>query len=150
MRERIRISEPNGIFKFPIWLGVSTVIFGVSAAVRSLINNVVELDTALVDLQRVMDAPSYVFNEMLEQSIQNVDSLSGKLTDYMTLVTEFARMGFNENESLDMSNTAQILNNISDLTADQSVSALVAAMTAFNITAEESIAIADKLNEVKC
>ncbi|MBF6842209.1 phage tail tape measure protein, partial [Acinetobacter baumannii] len=105
----------------------------------------------LTELKRVMDAPSYVFNDMLQQSIENAKELGGLVTDYMTIVNEFARMGVGEgtpDEILAMSDTAQILANISDLTADESVNALIAAMENFNITAEESIQIADKLNEV--
>lgn len=134
--------------KFPIWMAASTIFYAVTRGATDLTRKVIELDTAMVDLQRVMDLPEYKFNEVLEQSIINVENLSGKLGDYMKLVTEFGRMGYNEIETLDMSNTAQMLTNISDLTADESVSSLVAAMTAFNITAEDSVDIADKLNEV--
>jgi TP901 family phage tail tape measure protein len=134
--------------KFPIWMAASTIFFGITRGATDLTRKVIELDTAMVNLQRVMDLPEYKFNDMLEQSIVNVENLSGKLGDYMNLVAEFGRMGFDSVDTLDMSNTAQMLTNISDLTADESVSSLVAAMKAFNITAEESVAIADKLNEV--
>lgn len=134
--------------KFPIWMAASTVFYSITRGATDLTRKVIELDTALVNMQRVMDMPSYKFNDMLEQSMVNVENLSGKLGDYLNLVTEFGRMGFDSVESLDMSNTAQMLANISDLKSDESVSSLVAAMTAFNITAEDSIDIADKLNEV--
>ncbi|HLG28291.1 MAG TPA: phage tail tape measure protein, partial [Paenisporosarcina sp.] len=129
-------------------MAASTIFYSITRGATDLTRKVIELDTAMVNLQRVMDLPEHKFNEMLEQSIDNVENLSGKLGDYLNLVAEFGRMGYSDIDTLDMSNTAQMLTNISDLTADESVSSLVAAMTAFNITAEESVNIADKLNEV--
>ena len=129
-------------------MAASTIFYGVTRGATDLTRKVIELDTAMVNLRRVMDMPDFKFNEMLEKSIVNVENLSGKLSDYLVLVNEFGRMGFNDLETLDMSNTAQMLTNISDLKAEESVSSLVAAMTAFNITAEDSVSIADKLNQV--
>ena len=129
-------------------MAASTIFYSITRGAVDLTRKVIELDAAMVNLQRVMDLPEYKFNEMLEKSIDNVENLSGKLGDYLNLVAEFGRMGYNDVETLDMSNTAQMLTNISDLTADESVSSLVAAMTAFNIVAEDSVDIADKLNEV--
>lgn len=134
--------------KFTIWMGASTIFYGAARGIKDLVDKTIELDTAMTNLKRVMDAPSYKFNEMLEQSIVNVDNLSGRLNEYLELVSEFARMNFNDIESLDMANTAQMLLNISDLDAKQSVDSLVAAMISFNIEAEKSVRIADVLNEV--
>ena len=134
--------------KFPIWMAASTAFYGTIRGIRDLTEKVIELDTALTNMRRVMDLPEHKFNEILEQSIDNVTALSGKLGDYLELVSEFGRMGFSDVESIDLSNTAQTLTSISDLKASESVSSLVAAMIAFNIEAEDSIRIADALNEV--
>ena len=63
-------------------------------------------------------------------------------------MNEFGRMGFEETELLDITKTAQMLQNISDLDADGAVNTLTSAMLNFNIAGEDSIQIADKLNEV--
>lgn len=134
--------------RVPLWLVATTAIYAPLRGIQDMTTRVIELDTAMTELRRVMDAPNYQFNEMLDQSIVKVTELGGLLKDYLVLVNEFARMGYDNIESLDMSNTAQVLTNISDLEAKESVDSLVAAMTAFNIEAENSISIADKLNEV--
>jgi len=95
-----------------------------------------------------MDLPSYKFNEILEKSIQNVDTLAGKTQDYLKLVAEFGRTGKNDTESMALANTATILQNISDLNAEESFNSLTAAQIAFKIAGEDSITIANKLNEV--
>lgn len=134
--------------KFPVWMLASTLFYSTARGISDLTEKVIELDTAMTNMRRVMDLPDHKFNEILTQSIVNVTELSGKLGDYLELVSEFGRMGFSDVESLDLSNTAQALTNISDLQASESVSSLMAAMIAFNIEAEKSIKIADVLNEV--
>lgn len=134
--------------KFPVWMAASTVFYGITAGVQDLIDKVIELDTAMTDLRRVADGEEFEFNSVIERSIELSDQLSGKVSDVMNLVTEFARTGKTIDESFALAETTQALTNISDLNADQSVDSLTAAMIAFNIEAEDSIRIADSLNEV--
>lgn len=129
-------------------MAASTLFFGSVRGIKDLTEKVIELDTAIVSLRRVMDLPDHKFNEMLEQSIVNVDTLSAKTGDYLKMVGDFGRTGMNEQESLAMANTATMLQNISDMTADESFNALTAAMVSFGIEAEKSVQIADKINEV--
>ncbi|UUV25845.1 phage tail tape measure protein [Lysinibacillus sp. FN11] len=134
--------------KFPIWLIASSSVFLPIQAISDMTERVVELDTAMTNLRRVMDIPEYKFNEILEKSIENTERLSGKVEDYLRLVGEFGRTGRNDKESLDLANVSTILQNISELTADEAVNSLTAAMISFGIAAEDSITIANKLNEV--
>lgn len=129
----------------------TTAFYAPLRGLQDMTTRVIELDTAITELRRVADWDDWQFNDVLEKSIENIDTLGGKLNEYMEIVSEFSRMGVGNgspDDTLAMSNTAQTLVNISDLNAEQSVNALVSAMTSFNITAEESIQIADKLNEV--
>lgn len=134
--------------KFPIWLIASSSVFLPLQGIKDLTERVIELDTAMTNLKRVMDLPDYKFNEMLEKSIENTELLSGKVEDYLKLVGEFGRTGRNDKESLELANVSTILQNISELTADEAVNSLTAAMISFGIAAEDSLTIADKLNEV--
>lgn len=95
-----------------------------------------------------MDAPSYVFDSMITDMIDNVDNLSGKTSDYMKLVNDFARTGLNAEQSMDSANTATLLQNISDMTADESINAITAAMTAYKGELKSTSEVADKLNEI--
>lgn len=116
--------------------------------IQDLTSRVIELDTALISLQRVSDAPMYQFDKTIEQSLTNVRELSGVATEYLEILNEFARMDNTLGEATELANTAQIFSNISDLNAQESVNALTAATLAFNVAKEDSIRIADKLNEV--
>ena len=136
--------------KFPVWMLASTIFYSTARGIRDLTEKVIELDSAMISLERVADGSQFEFDGAIERSIANVTELSGKLDEYLTLVTEYARTGKTIDESFDLANTTQMLTNISDLKAEESVNALTAAMIAFGIEAENSARIADKLNEVKC
>lgn len=135
--------------KFPIWLISGSVFFTTINGITDLTRKVIELDTALTNLKRVSDAEPFEFETVIGRSIENVDALSGKLNEYLQIVEEFSRTGKTLDESFDLANTTQTLVNISDLDAKGAFDALTASQLAFNITAEDSIRIADKLNEVK-
>lgn len=134
--------------KFPIWMLATTAFYAPLRGIQDLTSRVIELDTALISLQRVSDAPMYQFDQTIEQSLTNVRELSGVATEYLEILNEFARMDNTLDEATELANTAQIFSNISDLNAKESVNALTAATLAFNIAKEDSIQIADKLNEV--
>ncbi|MED3912736.1 phage tail tape measure protein [Peribacillus simplex] len=135
--------------KFPVWMLSATLFYAPIQAMESMVSRIIEIDGLMVNLQRVMDAPEYRFNALLEDAVNVSDQLSSKLTDVLTIMGEFARMGDYSNAQLvDLSTTAQTLQNISDLDATASVDTLTSAMLNYNIAAEDSITIADKLNEV--
>ncbi|WP_283164675.1 phage tail tape measure protein [Lysinibacillus sp. BPa_S21] len=146
--EGIVNSLRTALQKFPVWMFSATLFYAPIRGVKDLTERVIELDTAMTQLRRVMDIPDYKFNEILEKSIENTEKLSGKVGDYLKLVGEFGRTGKNDQESMDLANTATLIQNISELTADEAVNSLTAAMISFGIAAEDSLTIADKLNEV--
>lgn len=102
----------------------------------------------MTNIRRVMDLPDYKFNELLQTSLDLSNDLSNKVSDVLEITGSFGRMGFQADELTDLTKTAQVLQNISDLTATDTVNSLTAAMLNFNISAKDSIQIADKLNEV--
>ncbi|MGD7963857.1 phage tail tape measure protein, partial [Bacillus velezensis] len=125
-----------------------TLFYGAVQGAKSLVDQVIQVDTQMTNIRRVMDQPEYKFNELLQESIDLGDTLSNKITDILQMTGDFGRMGFDESELSTLTKTAQVLQNVSDLTPDDTVNTLTAAMLNFNIAANDSISIADKLNEV--
>lgn len=134
--------------KFPIWMLSSTMFFAPIQAMDSMISRIIQIDTAMTDLRRVMDLPDYKFTELLYEAVDASDQLASKLTDVLSIMGDFGRMGFSDTQLVDITKTAQVLQNISDLDATAAVDTLTSAMLNFNISAQDSITIADKLNEV--
>ncbi|PLR99650.1 phage tail tape measure protein [Bacillus sp. T33-2] len=134
--------------KFPIWMLTSTAFFAPLQAMESMVSRLIEIDTLMTDINRVMDIPEFELANILDEAVIASDELSSKLTDVLKMVGEFGRMGFQENELMDITKTAQVLQNISDLNATDAVNTLTSAMLNYNIAASESVKISDMLNEV--
>lgn len=135
--------------KFPVWMIASTAFYAPIRGLQDMISRLIEIDTLLTDINRVTDMSDGQITNLLNNALTASDQLSSKLTDVLSIMGDFARLGdFNADELTEMASTAQVLTNISDLDAKGSVDALTSAMLNYNIAAEDSIRIADKLNEV--
>jgi TP901 family phage tail tape measure protein len=126
----------------------ATIFYAPIRALQDMTSRLVEIDTLMVNIERVMNMPDFKFVDLLQDAVNVSDDLASKLTDVLSIMGDFGRMGFKENELVDISSTAQVLQNISDLDASSSVDTLTSAMLNYNIAAKDSIQIADQLNEL--
>jgi hypothetical protein len=131
-----------------LWSLSAQLVYAPVRALQDMTQRLITINTLMTDLRRVMELPDFKFTEILQNAVDTSDKLSSKLTDVLGIMGSFGRMGFNDNQLVDITKTAQVLQNISDLDATSSVDTLTSAMLNFNISAEDSISIADKLNEV--
>ncbi|MCY7500081.1 phage tail tape measure protein [Bacillus pumilus] len=134
--------------RIPAYLLSGSIFYGAITALKNITQQAIEIDTLMTNIRRVMDLPDYKFNELLQTSLDLSNELSNKVSDVLEITGSFGRMGFQADELSDLTKTAQVLQNISDLSATDTVNSLTAAMLNFNISAKDSIQIADKLNEV--
>ncbi|WP_337819216.1 phage tail tape measure protein [Bacillus paralicheniformis] len=125
-----------------------TLFYAPLRLLQDLTSQVISLDTQMTGLRRVMDLPDYKFNELLQRSIDLSDELANKTSDVLTIMNEFGRMGYKDDELLDLTKTAQMMENISELQPEDTVKALTSAMVNFGIQSKDSIKIADALNEI--
>ena len=65
---------------FPAFVASSTLLYGTIGLISDLTTQVIELDTALVSLERVLDAPSYQFDEVISNAAVSARGLSGGLS----------------------------------------------------------------------
>lgn len=133
--------------KFPIWVAASTAFYGTIRGIKDMVNTVIEVDSQMTQLKRVMNEDTN-FDEMLQGGIDTANELGRSIKEVNEQLIGFARMGFNDNQTQYLAKTATLFQNISELTPDEAIDTMTAAMTVFNIKAEDSIQIADKLNEV--
>ena len=135
--------------RVPIWMTAMTAFYGSINAVKQMSQEILKLDKALTELKRVA-SDSLNIETIFKGSIQMSKDLGNNIHDVMATVNDLSRTfgNFNERQLLAIANTATLMSNVSDLTAQEAGSTLVGTMNAFNIEAEESIRIVDALNEV--
>jgi TP901 family phage tail tape measure protein len=138
----------QALSSFSLWAVTAQLVYAPIRALQDMTQRLIDIDTQMTSIKRVLDLPDFAFVDMLKQAVDTSDQLSSKLTDVLSAYDSLGRMGFSADQLEIMTKTSQVLQNISDLNADSSVNTLVSAMLNFNITAKDSIKIADQLNEV--
>ncbi|WP_440110376.1 phage tail tape measure protein [Paenibacillus sp. QZ-Y1] len=133
--------------KVAMWAGATSSVYMVTRALRDMVSVVIQVDSQMTQLKRVMDE-STDFEGMLSRSIQLANELGRSITEVNENAIGFARMGFDEDQTMNLAKTTTLLQNISELTPGEAVDTLTAAMTIYNVEASKSIEIANKLNEI--
>lgn len=141
-------SIKNQASKFAQWVGVSSVVMTSVQAVKKMYDNVYELDTAMTDLYKVTDETDDKYSEFLDSANEKAQELGRSVSSLVEQTATWAKLGYNINESAELAETSSVYANVGEVDDDTSVSDIVTAMKSFNITAEDSITIVDKLNEV--
>jgi TP901 family phage tail tape measure protein len=133
--------------RVPVWMAAMTAFYGTKRAVEDMVQNILEIDKQMTEMMRVMDQGTN-FTKMLQDSTNMAKEFGRTITEVNEAMIGFARGGFDQKQIQDLTKTAIIMSNVSDLNVEQSMDNLTSAMTQFNIAAENSMSIVDKLNEV--
>ena len=136
--------------KFPVWMLASSAFYAPIQGLTSMYNIIMQVDTQMTNLKRVMDADTN-FNDLLASNIEMAKELGKTVTDINYAMENFAKSGnYTEAQLEALTKTSVIASNVSDLTSQEMSETLITSMSVFNIEAEKSMSIIDKLNEVKC
>ncbi|RRJ66401.1 phage tail tape measure protein [Paenibacillus oralis] len=119
----------------------------VSANLQGIVATLIEVDSQMTQLKKVMNEDTN-FDEMLNGNIEISNELGRSIKEVHNVILEFARMGYDVRQTLSLTKTAALLQNISELTPGGAVKTLTAAMNDFNVKAEDSVRVADSLSNV--
>ena len=136
--------------KFNTWFSISQVIMAAYRAVRQMISNVVELDTAMTELKKVTDETDATYNQFLDNATIRAKNLGAALSDVVKASADFARLGFNIGEAEKLADAAIVYKNVGDGIEDISTASesIIATMQAYGVEANDVMSIVDKFNEV--
>ncbi|MBN2652501.1 MAG: phage tail tape measure protein, partial [Spirochaetales bacterium] len=136
--------------KFIAWQGVTTLFLQSIRTIRKMIEEVKELDDAMLELSKVTE-----MTEAQQRSFANaVDPIGEKLNattaSVVRATAEFKRMGFSISESLQLAESAIVLTKIADGINDvtEASTAMISILKGFNMTASDSTHVIDAINEV--
>lgn len=135
--------------KFAQYFLVGNVISTTRNAIHQMVESVTELDSALVEMKKVSDLTNEGLNQFTENAYKIGEAVSRTGTDVINAASAFSRMGSSAKEALELANTALIYTNVGDgVSVDGATETIISTMKAFNIQAEDTISIIDKINEV--
>lgn len=129
---------------------ITKAIQTVQRAMGEAVEMVKNMDAVMTDFRKVSD----LGGESLQNYISDLAELGTTVgrtgSEMLASSTEFVKAGFNEQQSAQLAKVANLYMNVADsqLSSAESSAYLVSQMKAFNITAEDSISIIDKTNQV--
>lgn len=129
------------------WNVAGTIVFGLQRAFKSLLATMIEIDSQMIQLMRVLPDTTN-FNEMMEDSIRLSTEFGRTLTDINEGLITFARSGFDNVDTRFLTEAATLMANVSDIDMNDASETLTSAITLFNVKARDSISIVNKLNQV--
>ena len=118
-------------------------------AIRTGVQYVIEIDSALTELKKVTDETDASYNRFLQTMSQTAGKVGSTVSELTTMAAEWARLGYSMQESAQLAESTAILLNVSEFTdATTASEALISTMQAFGYAADQSQYVVDVLNEV--
>lgn len=122
----------------------------ISTALRDIVQNAIDVDTAMTELKKVTDLTDTGYVKFLDDTGGRASKLGATLTEVVNATAEYARLGFSVPKAQGLADSALIYNNVGDdlESIDDATSHLISTMQGFGIASEDSLKIVDKFNEV--
>lgn len=114
---------------------------------KDIVKTIIEIDAQMTSLGATMGNTANI-KAMLDSSQQTASQYGRSIQEINQHMLSFAGLGYNESDTTALSNTAALFQNIANLSPEQSIQTVTAAMSAFQIEAEKSTSIADKVASV--
>ena len=135
--------------RVPVWMTAMTAFYAVVRGGSYVTSELLEINSAMIELQRVAGDDINV-DSMLSASVVQAKELGSNLHDILASLGDATRTfgDFNEQALLAINSTAVIMDNVSDLSLEESMNSLIGTMNAFGVSAEDSMHIVDSFNEV--
>lgn len=136
--------------KLGIYFSGAAIWNAINRGTREMINNVIELDTAMTELKKVTDETAGTYDKFLDNASIRAKTLGATLTDVVTATADFARLGYSMDDAANLADAAIIYKNVGDgiENISDASSSIISTMKAFGIAAGDAMSIVDKFNEV--
>lgn len=131
-------------------VSVSSVLKETVSILKDMYQEVYEIDTAMIELKKVTDETASRYNKFLSGAGDVAKEIGTTIANYVTSTADFARLGYDFESSQELAKVANIYNVVGDdiSSIEDATQSIISTMTAFNISAKDSISIVDKYNEV--
>ena len=132
------------------WMGMYLNPFEFLQRGREAINQVVELDTAMVELQKTTSATQSQLNQFYSHSNDIAKEYGNTTADIISATADWSRMGYSLADSEKMAKLSSQFVSISEnLNMDEATGSLISTMKAYGMEADEVLdGIMSKINSV--
>lgn len=127
-----------------------SVISRLGQAVREMVENVRNVDTAMTELKKVTNETPTSYANYITAASKTAKEIGATVPDIISSTADFARLGYTFEEAQQLARTANVYLTVGDdlQDIDQASEHIISTMAAYNIKADDAITITDKFNEV--
>ena len=143
-------SFAKAMVKYVTWLGIATIVAQITNTIKKMVQEVINLDKAMVELNKVFDASDKDLEKVKKQSFEIAKQLGSTGEEVINATTEFKRMGYTIDESLDLAKIAIMMTNVAEGITDSGDAAniLNSIMKGLGVSSDYALSILDRINEV--
>lgn len=138
------------IGKYLKWYSIATVVSLVINSIKKLVAEVKNLDKAMTELNKVTDVSQSQLEAVKKQAFEIGEVLGRTGKEVIDATTEFARMGYSLQESLELSKVAVMMTNVAEGITDTGEAAekLISILKGIGVGSGYAMSLLDRLNNV--
>ncbi|MGV9141335.1 MAG: phage tail tape measure protein [Promethearchaeota archaeon] len=129
-----------------IWGAATTAIYGTKQAFQETHQIIMDVNTEMVALRRVMDESTTNFDEIQQSAAELGVEYANSVSEVVESMVQWGRQGREQVEVLELTEAALLATNVAQMDAKESVDLLTAAILQFNMQASEATSVVDRLN----
>jgi TP901 family phage tail tape measure protein len=119
--------------KIAIW-GISTqIVYSAVRGFKDLVNTVIEVDTALTEINKVLDLNKSQLSDLTEEATKLGIAYGRTTTEILRSVGAFAKAGLDKKASTQMAELAALLSNVGDMTTESAQDMLIATNAGYQL-----------------
>ena len=138
------------IGKFTKWYLISGLVTGAIGLIKQMVAEVINLDKAMVELNKVFNGTEEDLQKVKDRAFELGNELGRTGEEVINATTEFKRMGYTIDESLELARVATMMTNVAEGITDtgEAATILTSILKGTGVSAEYAESLLDRLNKV--
>ena len=136
--------------KFTKWYLISGVVTGTINSLKQMVQDVISLDAAMVELNKVFDGSEEELEKVKDRAYEVANQVGRTGIEVINATTEFKRMGYTIDESLNLAKVATMMTNVAEGIDDTAEAAqiLTSILKGIGVDAKYATSLLDRMNKV--
>ena len=119
--------------KFSTWFSLTRIIMAAFRAIKQMVTNVIELDSAMTQLQIVTGATDAKMTTFLKNATGLAKELGQSISDVLKSIETFSRLGYNLDDSSTLAKYTAILANVAAVDTQEATTGVTSIIKGFNM-----------------
>lgn len=134
--------------KFSTWFSLTRIIMAAYRSIGKMVTNVIELDSAMTQLQIVTGASDAKMTVFLKNATGLANELGQSISDILKSIETFSRLGYNLEDSSTLAKFAAVMSNVAAVDTSEATTGITSIIKGFNMDVSNTEHVADVLIEV--